>query len=134
MEKDKVPQDEGFLEGKTRDLCYALDENGKYTQVLSVGWEPKNAALEQALELIQEQVDEALKQLKEGNVSPVKYYMEKNMMDIKLLSQYIGIAKWRVRRHIKPSVFIALKDSVKQKYADVFNVPFTDFVNAKNLL
>ena len=46
MKKAEVPQDnEGLLEGKLREVCYAVDESGNYVTVLSTGWTPKNAAL-----------------------------------------------------------------------------------------
>ena len=28
MKKKEVPQDEGLMEGRFEDVCYALDENG----------------------------------------------------------------------------------------------------------
>ncbi len=50
MKKHEVPQDnEGLLEDKQLDLCYAVDENDNYVTVPSHGWAPKNAALLQAL-------------------------------------------------------------------------------------
>ncbi|OFX16852.1 MAG: hypothetical protein A2033_12510 [Bacteroidetes bacterium GWA2_31_9] len=129
MKKDNVPQDEGFLGGKTRDVCYALDENGNYVQVLSVGWEPKNAALEQALNLVNEQIEDAREKVLKGQASPIFYFMEKNLMDLKILSQYTGISKWKIKRHFKPAKFIKLKDNVYKKYADTFNISVDELTN-----
>lgn len=124
MNINDVPQDdEGFLKaGKVRDVCYATDENGNYTQVLSLGWQPKNEAMKQAWELIHHRAEKTLEDVRKGKISPIAYYIDKNDMTIAILSQYTGIAGWRIKRHLKPSVFNKLKPSVLQKYADIFNI------------
>jgi hypothetical protein len=100
MEKKDVPQDQGIL-GHVRVVCYATDENGEYTKSESAGWEPTNIAKE---------------------LSPLAYHMNKNLMDLKVLSQYIGFAKWRVRRHLKPRAFNDLDNETLQRYAAIFNM------------
>ena len=121
MKKDEVPQDdEGLLEGKLREVCYAVDENGKYVTVLSSGWKPKNAALKQAWEEVDEKVEEVKKKVLEGKLSPIAYFMEKNIMNLKLLSQYTRIPKWRIRRHLIPKIFKKLGDDEIGKYAKAF--------------
>jgi hypothetical protein len=133
MDKNNVPQDEGFLQGKTRDVCYALDENGKYVQVLSVGWEPKNAALELALEEAKEELIKTKILVEKGELSPIKYYMDKNLMDVQTLSQYTGFFKWRIKRHFKPKIFKKLKTSALQKYADTFNISISELTDINNI-
>jgi hypothetical protein len=121
--KDVPQDDDGFLqEGKVRDLCYAVDEDGNYKQVLSIGWNPKNEAMKMAIQLVEEQVEKTRLEVMEGKLSPLAYYMEKNIMDIKLVSQYTGIAKRKIRKHLQPDVFKNLKSSVLEQYAKVFNV------------
>lgn len=77
MEKDKVPQDEGITAGITREVQYAVDENGKYIKTFSKGWEPKNIVNDIAWEDIQELVDEADEKIKAGKASPILHFMEK---------------------------------------------------------
>jgi hypothetical protein len=121
--KDVPQDDDGFLqEGKVRDLCYAVDEDGKYKQVLSIGWNPKNEAMKLALDLVQEQVEKTRQLVIEGTLSPLAFFMEKNIMDIKLLSQYTGIPKRKIRKHLKPEGFIKMKPAEVEKYAAVFNI------------
>jgi hypothetical protein len=123
MKKAEVPQDnEGLLEGKLREVCYAVDESGNYVTVLSTGWTPKNAALKQAWQVVNERVEDVKRKVLEGKLSPLSYYMEKNIMNIKLLSQYTGIKKWRIRRHLKPKVFDKLRDETLAKYATAFDI------------
>lgn len=127
MKKNEVPQDDAnMLEGKFEVVKYALDENGKYVKVNSVGWEPENVVLSQAWDEIDDKVKEAAEEVKAGKKSPLYFHMEKNLMDIGLLSDYMGIAKWRVKRHMKPKVFEGLKASTHEKYARIFNISVAD--------
>ena len=113
------------------DLSYAVDENGNYVTVPSFGWAPKNAALSQAWDVIHERVKETRQQILQGKLSPIAYYMEKNIMDEKLLATYIGLPKWKVRRHLKPAGFKKMDERVLRRYADTFGIPveaLTDFM------
>jgi hypothetical protein len=124
MKKHEVPQDNvGLQEGKQLDLYYAVNENGDYVMVRSCGWAPKNAAILQAWNVIHEKVEEARRQVLQGKLSPIAYYMQKNIMDVKLLASYIGLPKWKVRRHLKPSGFTKLDAVVLRRYADLFSIP-----------
>lgn len=134
MKKKEVPQDnEGLHEDKFRDLCYAVDENGNYVAVHSTGWSPKNEAMKQAWEEIHMQVEEARKSVIQGEVSILAYHMEKNIMDIKLLSQYTGISRRKIRKHLKPKVFENLTDEVLEKYAAAFNISIDELKDVKKL-
>lgn len=123
MKKKDVPQDnEGIHEGKFRDLCYATDEEGKYTTVHSTGWSPKNTALLQAWELVNEKLEKTKEKVLKGELSPLAYFMEQNLMTPKLLAQYTGISRWKIKRHLKPKHFNKLENIVFQKYADALNI------------
>lgn len=127
MKKKDVPQDnEGIHEGKFRDLCYATDEDGNYTTVHSTGWSPKNTALLQAWELVNKKLDETKKKVLAGELSPLAFFMGQNVMTTKLLGQYTGIPRWKVKRHLKPKHFIKLDDITLQKYADALNITIQD--------
>jgi len=128
--KDVPQDDDGFLqEGKVRDLCYAVDEDGNYKQVLSIGWNPKNEAMKLALQLVDEQVENTKQAVIEGKLSHLAYYMEKNIMDVKLLSQYTGISKRKIRKHLTPDVFFKLESSIIEQYAKIFNLSIQDLLN-----
>ena len=122
MKKKEVPQDEGLNEGRFEDVCYALDENGNYVAVLSTGWNPKTDALLQAWEVIDEQVEVTRQKVISGELSPIAYYMEKNLMDLKLLSDYAGIPKRKIRKHLKPDRFKNLDEKTLEKYAETFRI------------
>jgi hypothetical protein len=122
MKKKEVPQDEGLSEGRFEDVCYALDEEGNYTVVPSTGWTPKTDAMLQAWEVIHEQVEIVRQQVLKGELSPIAYFMEKNLMDVKLLSDYTDIPKRKIRKHLKPEKFKQLDDSVLSIYAGTFEI------------
>ena len=121
MEKKDVPQDKGIL-GNWHVVCYATDENGEYMRSQSAGWEPTNIANGIAWEFIQEEIANVMEKVKKGELSPLAYHMQKNLMDVKILSQYAGFSSWKVKRHLKPRFFNSLDESVLQRYAAVFNM------------
>lgn len=132
MKKNEVPQDEGNLsKSNMKELVYATDENGDYTTALSSGWEPKSIALSNSLEDINERVAEALAQVKDGKASPIVYFMERNKMDLNILAGYVGMWKWRIKKHFKPKVFKGLSDRVMQRYADAFDIPLAELKKFK---
>lgn len=132
MKKDEVPQDKGSLSNSNmKELVYATDEKGDYTTALSVGWEPKSIALSNSIDEINERIATAKDSVKNGEASPIVYFMELNKMDLAILSSYVGFWKWRVKRHFKPTVFAGLNDRILQKYADVFNIDISKLKNFK---
>jgi hypothetical protein len=134
VKKKEVPQDdEGLLEGKFREPCYAVDDDGNYIAVPSTGWAPKNAALKQAWAEINLKADEAKRHVLEGRVSILAWHMEKKIMGLKLLSQYTGIPRRKIRKHLKPEVFSELEHSVLQKYAEAFNITIEELTNTDAL-
>ncbi|MAT90050.1 MAG: hypothetical protein CMC35_05100 [Flavobacteriaceae bacterium] len=127
MKKDEVPQDKSSLESSNyKELTYAVNEEGEYTTELSSGWEPKTIALNNALEEIEERIAAAKEAVQAGEMSPIYYYMEKNKMDFSILASYVGIWKWRVKRHCKPNVFKKLSEKTLQKYAEVFQITIAE--------
>ncbi|CAM4243133.1 hypothetical protein ACU8V7_09610 [Zobellia nedashkovskayae] len=123
MKKEEVPQDKGLLESaQTKELTYAVDENGEYTTELSSGWDPKTIALSNAIKDIEERVANAKERVEKNKTSPIEYYMELHKMDLPILSSYVGLWQWRVKRHFKPKNFQKLNQKTLQKYADVFDI------------
>ncbi|MBN2668280.1 MAG: hypothetical protein JXR60_03540 [Bacteroidales bacterium] len=123
MKINEVPQDNAnMLEGKTKEIQYALDENGNYQQVKSVGWEPKNIVMQQAWDEVNENIANALKEVKKGAKSPIYYFMHKNIMDLKILSEYTGFWKISIKKHFNPQHFNKLKPEQLQKYVEAFRL------------
>jgi hypothetical protein len=123
MKTSEVPQDNLYLESTTmRDLYYAIDENGNYTQVSSVGWQPKNDALTLTWDSILEEADNIRNQVLAGTKSPLAYHMEKNLMTIPLLASYSGIPKKTIKAHMKPEEFAKATRETLNLYAKTLNI------------
>ena len=120
MKKEDVPQQADLNAGRS-EVNYAVDRDGHYTLESSVGWEAKNIALRQAWEADVDQLREVIAEVKADRKSALAYHMVRNQMDPVLLAQYSGIARWRVKRHLKPAVFAKLDTAVLTTYAELFN-------------
>jgi hypothetical protein len=129
MKKEEVPQDMSALGKITKEVCYATDETGKYTTQLSNGWDVKITALDKAWEEIDDRIKAAKQKVLNGEASPLLFFMEKGLMDIKLLAEYTGFWQWQVKKHLKPEVFKELSEKKLQKYAEVFNVSVNELQN-----
>lgn len=121
MKQEDVPQ-QGGLNAGCREVNYAVDRNGSYRLEASAGWEVKNVALRQAWEAIGEQLRAVLAEINSGKRSVLAYHMVRNQMDQALLCQYSGVARWRLKRHLKPAVFAKLDAAALTPYAELFGV------------
>lgn len=133
MKKNQVPQDNSSLKSKDfKELCYAVNDEGEYVTTKSTGWDPKTIALDNAIQDINERIATAKKNVLAGKVSPIMYYMEVHKMDLTILASYVGLWKWRVKRHFKPKVFNKLSEAILQKYAAVFEISTKELKNIPN--
>ena len=132
MKKNEVPQDDSPLKRKNiNEMVYAVDDDGKFVSVQSTGWEAKTVVQHENLEVLDQRIQQALNDVKAGNVSPIVYFMELNRMDWQTLAAYVGKWTFFVKRHGKPNVFKNLNIKTLQKYADVFGISLTDLQNLK---
>ncbi len=123
MKKEEVPQDDAnLLEGKFKVVKYALNEDGEFEKVPSVGWEPENVALRQAWEVVNERVEAARQQVLRGERSPLAYHMARNMMEADLLARHVDLPARRVKRHLEPSGFSELDQALLERYAQALQV------------
>lgn len=123
MEKDQVPQDqENLNEGKLAKLYYATDEKGQYVKVNSIGWEPETVAMQQAWEVVNDEVEEARQKVLSGKASPLLYYIKKNIMSTSMVASYISSFGFMVKLHCKPFFFKRLSRKTLEKYAYTFRI------------
>ena len=123
MKVEEVPQDLKYFAGTVvRDVDYAVDADGKYKMVMSDGWSPKNDALEVTMDDIYEQCDEVLERVRKGETSPLEYHMVRNLMTVELLSDYTGISKRKIRKHLQPEHFGSLDAETVALYADTLRI------------
>jgi hypothetical protein len=121
MRDRDVPQDEALLDG-LKEVCYAVDESGRYILAQSAGWDPANLANVQAWEAIESEVAGVLARVHAGELSPLAFHMARHQMNARLLAGYAGLFAWQVRRHMKPGPFRRLSAGRMKRYADIFRM------------
>lgn len=129
MEKNEVPQDISFISDISREVCYAKNENGKYDVFLSTGWNVKHEALVTTWDDINAKLERAAIEVKNGQKSPIYYYMLLNLMDVSLLASYTGFRKFSVKKSLKPTAFNKLSEKKLEIYAKVFGINIKDLKN-----
>ncbi len=128
MKQSEVPQDKGHL-NSLKEVYYAIDEKGDFSQTLSTGWEAKNIVQTETFKILEERTEIALQKVQNGEVSPIVYFMELKRMDWDILANYVGIWKFFVKRHAKVSNFKKLKQSTLKKYAEAFEISVDELTN-----
>jgi len=121
MKKAEVPQEESMLEGHQR-ACYALDEQGRYVVVGSIGWEVEKVVNGQANEEVRQAIATALARFRAGGMSPLGYHMARRQMDAAMLSAYSGILRLRIHWHLRPGPFARLPEAMLQRYAEALQI------------
>ncbi len=111
MKVSDVPQDGKILESSgVRDLCYAVDENGDYKQIVSVGWDAKNVALDYTWESIYQECEEIKREVLSGEKSPLAYHLHRLVMTPEILSDYSGFSRREIKRWCKKKHFDKMSD------------------------
>jgi hypothetical protein len=126
MKKEDIPQDEGAIKKPTKEVCYAVDQSGKYVTGLSAGWEVKNEALSVAWEDIAQRIAIAKQKVLNKEASPLLFFMEYRLMDVAMVAAYTGFWKWQVKQHLKPASFDKLTEKKLKRYSEAFNVSVED--------
>ncbi len=122
MEENSNPVYKDQRYGQSKELLYSYDKDGQFQRTVGFHGEPDRIILQQAWDLFNDRIEEARKKVIAGKVSPIVYYMEKNLADPLNLSMMAGISIWRVKWHLKPGVFKRLSEKTLKKYADAFNI------------
>ncbi len=134
MKKEEVPQDKKIIHGEDNSLVkvlYVTDQQGNYETTRYEGWEAENLAMSQAWEDIDERIIDTRQKVLNGELSPIAYYMEKNLMTLPTLASYVGSWKFFVKKHLKPAGFKKLSEARLKKYAEVFNISVQDLTHFK---
>lgn len=134
MNIKEVPNDKEDFKGKSdiSKLVYATREDGSYTSVNSEGWEVENMATRQAWEAALDELKLIEAQVNAGLLSPIPYFMHKNLMELSVLARYVHKWKWQVKRHFKPRIFQSLDQKMLEQYSKVFNISVSELKNFGN--
>ncbi len=121
MDIKDIPQDNSKIFRGQKKVIYAT-RNGNYESGTTSGWDDEEFATQQAVEELNQQTEQALQAVKNGEKSPLYYLMYKYRFDEQSLAQATGFWQWQIRRHCKPEVWVKLSQKKLEKYAEVFGV------------
>jgi len=117
----EVPKEaNATLEG-VQKVMYAKNDQGEFERY-NYGSSVEEFATKIAVEEYELLKQECLEQIKQGITSPIAYFMYENRMDLPTLSSAVGMFQFRVKRHLRMSVFQKMSDTLLEKYAEVFNI------------
>jgi hypothetical protein len=134
MKQEQVPQDqENLNEGKLAKLYYATDDKGNYVKVNSIGWEPETVAMQQAWDVVNDEVETARLKVIEGKASPLLYWIKKNIMTTGMVAAYASTFGFLVRLHCKPYFFNRLSKKQLEKYAYTFRISVEELTDIERL-
>ncbi|MEI7662293.1 MAG: helix-turn-helix domain-containing protein [Bacteroidota bacterium] len=119
---EKPSGEDDLMYTYNRELFYSFDKEKGYTQQVSYQAPDNQVIIKQGWDAAEQRMEEVTGQVVAGRLSPVAYYMEKQLMDVSILSAYMEISKWRVRRHLKQRVFKKLKLQTLARYARIFEI------------
>ena len=85
-------------------------------------WERNFGACEIVMTKHSQKLETIRQQVRDGLLSPLAYHAEVNLFDVKLLSDYTGIPKRHIKKHMKPDNFNQLDEESLKKYAAVFEM------------
>jgi len=123
MESRAVPQDKvSTHNNSTRKAIYATGQSGTYEIVPSSGWEVEAEATLQAVDELARLAAAAYEKVVVGEAVPLYFHMYNCRMDFAVLAQASGIAKWRLKRHMRPDVFAKLSPKTAACYAEALGL------------
>ncbi|MDR0762080.1 MAG: hypothetical protein LBF13_03390 [Campylobacteraceae bacterium] len=132
MKIKDIPQEANKTFEGAKKALYAQDDNGEYKIAASTGWKVEELATLTAIEELKEQENAAFKEYIEGKLSPLPYYMHKRRMDLPTLACTVGMFKWRIKRHFKPSVFKKLSNKILMRYAEALDIKVEDLTQGNS--
>ncbi|HQP25346.1 MAG TPA: helix-turn-helix transcriptional regulator [Smithellaceae bacterium] len=111
MELEKEIFKDGMPKG-----YYTQNDNGKYVLDTNHCWS-EEVCVAAIVSEVRANIENARKEVLAGLKSPLCYHMAVRQMDVKFLARAAGIAVFRVKRHMRPEIFVKLKPSVLDRYA-----------------
>lgn len=123
MKVDEVPQDNS---GTIHKAMYAVDRDGQYTTVESSGWQVEKTATRMAIDDFERELAIAYDRCRAGKSAPLEYHMYARRMDVTALADATGLARWRVRRHLRTQVFARLSSRLLARYAHALQLSATE--------
>ena len=128
-EKEVKEVKEELIYTYNRELHYSFEPGKGYTRKVDYHYLGNQIIIKQSWDEAESRLKEISSKIKAGQLSPIAFYMEKNLMELPMLSDYTGFMRLRIRRHLKPRIFSKLKHETLSKYASVFNIGVNELMN-----
>lgn len=125
-----IPQEQNEALDGIRKVMYAKDNSGHFN-TYKYGSKAEEYATKVAVHEYELLEYECLESIKNGDSSPIEYYMYKNRMDIPTLCGFVDMLSFRVKRHLKMKHFKKMGDDILQRYADAFNIKLEELKDFK---
>lgn len=122
FQKIRMKEKDLYIDNKSSEIIlFAEKEDASYGAIKSGSY-----AVENYLEVyykLKEDLDKELREkLKNGNITPIYYYMLMQDMGPGDLAKRVGISQRKLRKHFRPEIFSKLDIAILQKYALIFGV------------
>lgn len=127
MKKEDVPQDNDENYEGHKKIRYARDEDGQVVKVPSTGWTVEKEATSVAWEDINQKLLKTHQKVAAGELSPLAYHMEKELLEPSLLAANLGIWTCTVKKHLVPKKFNKLNKKYLKLYTDYFELTENEF-------
>jgi hypothetical protein len=115
-------------------ISYEKDPEGNYTAVMD---EPvfggKEKLIDQLYQTRAKEFALLKEQLLNGEISPIKLFMQNQMLEIKDVALRMKISVSKVKKHLTPEGFTKIDIQTLQKYAKVFGLSIVDFFQFINV-
>ena len=132
-EMDLVPEtgtaDENLFYRNNRELFYSFDKESGFKREVGFQYSANQEIIRQSWDAAEERLTEVRQRVRAGLVSPVAYHMERCLMEIPMLADYMEMPKWRIRLHLRPSFYKRLSEKVQNRYASVFGIAPSELNN-----
>jgi len=133
MKVKEVPQD-GKRMLKTTLVQYAENDEVKFEKVQSDGWDPGYYAGLNLQEEFRELAEQAKERIKNGQSSPLEYFMYCAYLDPVGLAQFTEIPWRKVKKHLTPKGFEKLDDATLARYAHILHTDVEIIMKFKSTL
>jgi len=121
--------DEELIYRNNREMHYSFDPENGFRKKVDYQYPGNQVIIQQSWDAAESRLKEVSNKIKAGELSCIAWYMEKNLMELPMLSSYTGFMKWRIKRHLKPRVFRKLKPRILARYAAVFEIQTDELLN-----
>ena len=122
---DKDPDEtgqEGQLYHYNKEMFYAFDKEKGFSRRITYQNPETQIVIKQGWDEVADRLSMTRILVTSGKRSPIAWYMEKHLMEIPMLAEYMEISSWRVRWHLTPFGFKRMKRSLRERYASVFGI------------